>query len=253
MKKLFATRSIGVVTAAGLALLVAGGGYAIASGNGTIQACVHKHSHGLYVGRCARHDSQLSWSVQGPAGPRGAGGPAGATGQPGARGPAGQQGPPGVQYVWSSFAYPFQARPQSDGHVAKFTFTAPAAGFALVSAQFQVRVKNTSGTDCHVESQLATAPAVLGVVQPTGGSSGFVDEWINGNLPTENGGGTYLGQNMSVSRVFSVAAGSNTVYLNGQYNNYGAGAANCADALWGPLTVSAVFANQNPSSTLSTP
>jgi hypothetical protein len=232
-----------MIVAAG-AMLIAGGGYAIASGSGTVSACVHKHGGGLYMGRCHKKDRKLSWSVQGPPGPRGATGPAGATGT---------QGAPGVQYAWSSFAYPFQARPQADGHVAKFTFTAPSAGFALVSAQFQVRVKNTSGTDCHIESQLATAPGVLGVVQPGGGSGGFIDEWINGNLPTENGGGTYLGQNMSVSRVFSVAAGSNTVYLNGQYNNYGTGAANCADALWGPITVSAVFANQNPSSALSAP
>jgi hypothetical protein len=244
MKQLFAVRGAAAVAIAVVALLLAGGGYAIAGGSGTVKACVHKHGRGLYVGRCAKHDRKLTWSIQGlPGSP----GPRGATGATGA------QGPPGVQYAWSSYTYPSQAHPQADGHVARFTYTAPSAGFALVTAQFQVRVHNTSGTDCHVESQLASGPAVLGDVQPTGGSAGFVDEWINGNLPTENGGGTYLGQNMSVSRMFSVTAGSNTVYLNGQYNNYGAGGANCADAFWGPITVSAVFANQSPSSTLSAP
>jgi hypothetical protein len=238
MRRFFAGRAAPAAVIGVLLVLAAGGGYAIASGGGTIHACVHKHGRGLYVGKCAKHDGKLSWNIQGPHGATGA---------------TGSQGPPGVQDASSGFTYPSDARPQADGHVATFTFTAPAVGFALVTAQFQVRVHNTAGTDCHVESQLAAAPAVLGVVLPGNGSAGFVDEWINGNLPTENGGGTYLGQNMSVSRVFPVVAGSNTVYLNGQYNNYGTGAANCADALWGPITMSAVFADQNPSSTLTVP
>jgi hypothetical protein len=236
------TAAIGVVL-----LLVAGGGYALASGRGTIRACVHKHGHGLYLGRCAKHDRKLSWNIRGVPGPRGATGAAGGTGS---------QGPPGIQYAWSGFTYPNQARPQSDGHVAKFTFASPVAGFALVTAQFQVRVDVNGTDDCHVESQLASAPAVLGDLRPDGTlpTAGFVDEWINSNLPTDNGsGGTYLGQNMSVSRVFPVLAGRNTVYLNGQYNNYGSGSANCKDALWGPITVSAVFADQNPSSTVTAP
>lgn len=159
-----------------------------------------------------------------------------------------------LQYVWSSFSYPGFATPQNDGHVAKFNFGAPVAGFALVTAQFQVRVKNNGTNDCHLESQLATAPAVIGTVQPGNGSAGFVDDWVNSNLPTQDtAGNTYLGLNMSVSRVFPVVAGSNTVYLNGQYNNYGVGQANCSDALWGPISMSAVFANQNPNSTLTAP
>ena len=159
-----------------------------------------------------------------------------------------------LQYASSSFSYPAFAVPQPDGHVATFTFTAPVAGFALVTGQFQVRVKNNGTDDCRVESQLATAPAVIGKVLPGQGSPGFVDDWVNSNLPTQNTtGGTYLGLNMSVSNVFPVVAGSNTIYLNGQYNNYGVGEANCADALWGPISMSAVFANQKPSSTLTTP
>ena len=158
------------------------------------------------------------------------------------------------KYASTSFSYPPAGSPQADGHVATFKFSAPVAGFALVTAQFQVRVKNDGTHDCHLESQLASAPAVIGTVQPGHGSPGFVDSWINSNLPTENTlGGTYLGLNMSVSNVFPVVAGSNTIYLNGQYDNYGAGQANCADALWGPITMSAVFVNENPSSTVTVP
>jgi hypothetical protein len=137
--------------------------------------------------------------------------------------------------------------------VATFTFTAPAAGFAAVTASFQIRIHNNGTNDCHVESQLASAPAVIGNIQPGNGSPGFIDQWINAKLDTEDGGGTYLGFNASVSNLFPISAGSNTLYLNGQYNGYGAGQDNCADALWGPISISAVFANQTPSATLTTP
>lgn len=237
MKRLGAMfrRPLSAVAIAGLLLTVGvgAGAYALASTGGTISACVN-HSNGvLYrAGHCKAHDRKLTWNVQGP---------------------RGAQGPPGVQYAWSSFTYPGGAHPQSDGHVATFTFNAPKSGFALVAAQFQIRVHGNGTNDCHLESQLATAPAVIGIVQPGHGSAGFVDEWINSNLPTEIGGSTYLGQNMSVSRVFHVVAGPNKIFLNGQYNNYGAGQANCLDALWGPITMSAVFANSNPTSSITVP
>lgn len=108
----------------------------------------------------------------------------------------------GAQYAWSNFTYQFQAPPRSDGHVATLTFRSPKSGYALVTAEFQVRVHNDGTDDCHIESQLATAPAIIGVVQPTQGSAGYVDEWMNASLPTEVGGSPYLGQNMPVSRVF---------------------------------------------------
>jgi hypothetical protein len=65
-----------------VASLVVGGGYAIASGgsNGQLSACVHKHGHGLYTGKCKKHDKRITWSKSGPAGPPGA---------PGKQGPAG--------------------------------------------------------------------------------------------------------------------------------------------------------------------
>jgi hypothetical protein len=137
--------------------------------------------------------------------------------------------------------------------VATFSFNSPAAGVVDVTASFQVRVHN-GASDCHVESQLATAPATIGNIAPGSATpAGFIDQWVNQNLPTQNLAGTYLGLNASVSRVFSVVAGSNTIYLNGQFNGYGGTGPNCSDAMWGPINVSAVFANQNPSSSLTVP
>jgi len=66
-----------------------------------------------------------------------------------------------VQYVWSAWLQPAgNARhPQTDGHVTTFTFTSPAAGFVSATVHFGVRVHNTAGTDCHVQSQLASSPS----------------------------------------------------------------------------------------------
>jgi hypothetical protein len=159
-----------------------------------------------------------------------------------------------VQYAWNAWTYPKAASPQPDGHVATFNFTSPAAGFALVTASFQIRVKNTETENCHVESQLAGAPAVIGKIEPGEGSPGFIDQWVNQNLPTHSGGGTDLGLSASVSRVFPVTAGSNTVYLNGQYKGYPTPEpADCVEAFWGPISISAVFADQTPSSSLTAP
>jgi hypothetical protein len=69
--------------------LLAGGGYAIASGStGTIKACVHRHGGGIYLGHCARHDRKLSWNTVGPQGKPGPQGRPGQTGQPGPAGSA---------------------------------------------------------------------------------------------------------------------------------------------------------------------
>jgi hypothetical protein len=68
-------------------LLIGGGGYAIAAGGGTVNACVHRANGGLYIkSKCQRRDRKISWSKVGP---RGAAGPRGATGASGATGPAG--------------------------------------------------------------------------------------------------------------------------------------------------------------------
>ncbi|MDQ6818926.1 MAG: hypothetical protein M3076_01080 [Actinomycetota bacterium] len=89
MRRLLTGRIGAALGGALTALLLAGGGYAIASGaTGTINACVHKHGGGLYVGHCARHDRKLRWNTVGPHGPPGSPGQAGQPGQPGPAGSA---------------------------------------------------------------------------------------------------------------------------------------------------------------------
>jgi hypothetical protein len=97
MKRLLHGRATPAVIAAIVTLLVAGGGYAIAGGRGTIEACVHKGTHVLYTGKCKKGDKKLSWSKFGPRGPKGATGPAGSAGATGPQGPAGPAGATGPQ------------------------------------------------------------------------------------------------------------------------------------------------------------
>lgn len=122
-----------------------------------------------------------------------------------------------------------------------------------MSASFQVRIHNKAADDCHVETQLASAPAVIGDIGPGSTPPGFSDQWVNPGLDTEDSGSTYLGFNGSASRVFPIVSGTNTVYVNGQYTGYADSTKDCSDALWGPMTLSAVLANQNPSATLTAP
>jgi hypothetical protein len=132
---------------------------------------------------------------------------------------------------------PAAGRPQADGHVAKFTFTSPAAGFVDLTAHFGIRVHATA--DCHLQSRLAASPGA-----PSPGA-GYMDNLINGNLPTQLGSGNLLQLDDSVSSVLPVGAGSNSFYLNG--------ASSCADALWGPINMTALFVNSNPAATLTAP
>lgn len=179
---------------------------------------------------------------RGPRGPAGPAGPAGANGAAGAAGAAGAPGLAGLTAVWSASAYPAARVPLPSGEVAHLTFTSPAAGFAIVTANFSTRAHNTSGVDCRVQSQIA--PTAAAPTVPVGGASapGFADQWINGNLPTQNGAGTYLGFSASATRVLPIIAGANTIYLNG--------ASDCPAVLWGPITMTAELAQSNPAATL---
>jgi hypothetical protein len=209
-----------------LALVVAsaGGAYAANSGGGKISVCVHRSDGGLYrAHHCAKHDGRLSWN---------------------SRGPKGNAGSPGVTTAWAAEVYPTAAVPQSDGHVATFKFTAPSAGFVDLTAQFQVRIHNTPNVDCHVQNQIAATPTVLSVA-PGATPRGYMDNWINGNLPTQFGAGTFLGLDESVSDVLPVVAGSNTFFLNGH--------ADCPGALWGPINFTALSVNHNPTATVTAP
>jgi hypothetical protein len=68
-----------------VAVVAAGGGYALASSKtNTITVCVKKHGGTLYKARkCKRGDSKLRWNKVGPQGPVGATGATGPAGTPG--------------------------------------------------------------------------------------------------------------------------------------------------------------------------
>lgn len=231
--------------------------YAIAAGNATGDITPHSIS----VGGVSLVDPTGKWvgpssglvGPPGPVGPQGAAGPqgiAGPQGPPGPQGltgpqgPIGPQGPPGLTSVWTGFVYHNSTPSTVDGRIASFSFTPPAAGFVNVTAHYGIRV-HTTGTDCHIETLLDSVARknfscdTIGCTTP-----GYDDEWINGNLPTQNGSGTFLAFHQSTSRVFSVVGGSSTtVFLNG------ISPSNCS-VLWGPITINAVFFTNNPGATL---
>jgi hypothetical protein len=93
------SRSARRATALGVAalLIVGGGAYAFASsGRAAITVCVTHHGGTLYRARkCAKHDTKLTWSRQGPPGATGSRGPKGDTGATGAQGPKGDTGATG--------------------------------------------------------------------------------------------------------------------------------------------------------------
>ena len=238
MKRLSQARTAPAMALGIIAVVVAaaGGAYA-ASGGSTISACVHHRGGGLYSARhCARHDRKLSWNSRGPQG---------SAGRAGATGPSGPSGAAGIATVWTAAIYPSAATPAADGHVATFTFTSPGAGFVDLTAHFGVRVHNTAATDCHIQNQIAATPSVPSA-SPGSNVAGYMDNWINGNLPTQNGAGTYLELDESVSNVFPVVSGPNKFYLNGA-------ATTCAAALWGPINFTALAVNTNSSATLTAP
>jgi hypothetical protein len=73
MRRLLAPRSAPALAVGVLALLAAGGGYALAASSGTIHACANKRNGALRVAsHCKRSEGSLSWNKVGPAGPRGA-------------------------------------------------------------------------------------------------------------------------------------------------------------------------------------
>lgn len=171
---------------------------------------------------------------------RGHHGPSGATGATGPTGPKGDRGDPGPTTAWTGYAELHGGRsPQNDHHVATFTFASPVAGFVDVTAHFAIGARN-SGGDCSVQSQVAAAAAA-----PNSASAGYTEEFLPGNVPTQNGSGGYLELDGSVSRVLAVVAGSNSIYLNG--------ATSCNQALWGPITITALYVNTNNAATLIAP
>jgi hypothetical protein len=93
-------RIFGFVAATSLAVVVLAGTVAFADipDNGVVHACYDKDSGRVRVvdnKRCRDDERKITWSVKGPAGPRGESGPAGADGKNGPAGPVGPQGDPG--------------------------------------------------------------------------------------------------------------------------------------------------------------
>jgi Collagen triple helix repeat (20 copies) len=90
------------VAAAGLAVLIVGGGVAMATipgSGGVINGCYNKTGGALRVidpavASCSNGESPLNWNQTGPQGPQG---PKGDTGAQGAQGDVGAQGPQGVK------------------------------------------------------------------------------------------------------------------------------------------------------------
>jgi hypothetical protein len=217
----------------------------IPDSSGVIHGCYAKSGGALRVidasvTNCKSGETALPWNASGPAGPSGPGGASGPSGPSGASGPS---GPAGTTTVWSEYGYPgYPANAYSSvgAEIAHLTFTSADAGFAIVTTNFAMRIHNATGTDCRVQTQIAPAAGVPDQTAP-----GFVDQWINQNLPTEAGGGTYLGLNASATRVLPVVIGSNTVYLNGK--------SDCTSVLLGPVTLTAELVQNNPSASLVTP
>jgi hypothetical protein len=91
MRRLLAPRKMSAAAVAMLLLLIAGAGYALASSNKTIHACVHHKGGDIYIAKkCAKHDKKISWNKVGPRG---------ATGATGATGP---QGPGATDVVYNA-------------------------------------------------------------------------------------------------------------------------------------------------------
>lgn len=81
LKGLPAHRSTPGIVLGIMAVVIASGGYALASGGGTITACVHHGTGALYVKhKCEKSDKKLTWNQVGPQGSTGAGGPMGPAG-----------------------------------------------------------------------------------------------------------------------------------------------------------------------------
>jgi hypothetical protein len=156
-----------------------------------------------------------------------------------------------TSYVWSWQDTGNNIPAGANNQVASITFTPPAAGFALVTAHYGTVIKNENGTapdnDCHVATQLSlTAGMVPDSTQP-----GYQDLWMNGNLPTEYNGGTYLDFDQSASVVVPVTAASTTVYLNGQMNVAGS-TTGCTGVDWRSITINAIYFKNNPTATGAT-
>ena len=133
MRRLLEARSTAVAALGTLVVLIAGGGYALASSGGTtIHACVHKSGGDIYIAKkCAKHDKKITWNQTGP---KGATGATGATGGTGATGPQG----PGETYINFSATGTSSTTPVTIGTIGAWTlgFTCVQSGSTTTAAAF---------------------------------------------------------------------------------------------------------------------
>jgi hypothetical protein len=164
---------VGVIT-----LLIAGGGYALASASNSITVCVKQHGGTVYKARkCDKHDAKLTLqntSKTGPAGP---------VGQTGATGPAGQTGPTGPTGLvtigsWSGFIHTIPAKSTAFAFAGPTTTlntnatqTITASGAAALGTTEQLE-KGISGTPEEFNLSICRQPAAGGAITVLDGNSG---------------------------------------------------------------------------------
>jgi hypothetical protein len=182
VKRFLANGGTRVVALGMFALLVVGGGYALASDGGTIHACVKKRSHTLYTGRCKTGDKRLSWNQVGPRGPKGATGaqgPKGTTGAAGPKGATGAQGPAGPQGPsngYSSYTTGAAGIPNDNAAHIVASLTVPAGSYMVIA---KALISNSS---------LAQALDTCDLVPPGGSynDGADIDESAASTDPTKN-------------------------------------------------------------------
>jgi hypothetical protein len=198
MRRLIASRVTSAVAAGVLVLVIAGGGYAIASGGGTIRACAHKRTHVLYTGKCSKGDTKLSWSqvgprgakgpkgVVGPIGPRGAAGGAGAAGSQGATGGTGVTGPIGPSEAFNATA---ASGPTDIGLTPTYTtvlsLVLPLGSYVLnakvvaanqsTTTDVDVRCLLLAGADQQIDTSVVHVPAGSSAAIPLQGVQDITD------------------------------------------------------------------------------
>jgi len=191
-------------------------------------------------------DAAGNWvGPSGAAGNVGPPGPQGPIGPEGPSGPAGSPGTAGPAPAWYAYSSAVLIQPKSDGHVFRFSFTSPVAGTAVVVATFQVIARNgfdqsPPPSDCEFQVALGTAPSTS--IQPS--VPGFVRVTIPANMPTEYGGGGYLGLHQATQAALPVQQGANVFYLNAVETK------NCGYYGFGFPAMSAFLVHQDGTATL---
>jgi hypothetical protein len=118
------------------AVLIAGGGYALAASSNTIKACVAHTNHDIYKHRpCNSGDTKISWNKTGPKG---------------ATGPQGVQGPPG---------------PAGQGFTANFSSLVPFSSNETVTVGDWTLRETTGSSFCHVVALVNNSSATGEVSQ----------------------------------------------------------------------------------------